>query len=75
MVTPAVSGPYDLGNVVNRVAIAVDPVTAAVTAASDPLPQIVDGIPLRLRSVDLNLDRRTSRSTRPAAIRSGSKAS
>ncbi len=57
IVTPAVSGPYDLGNVVNRVAIHVDPVTAAVTATSDPLPQIIDGIPLRLRSVLINLDR------------------
>jgi hypothetical protein len=57
VVTPAVSGPYDLGNVVNRVAIAVDPVTAQVTATSDPLPQILQGIPLRLRSVLINLNR------------------
>ncbi len=58
VVTPAVSGPYDLGNVVNRVAVNVDPTTAAVTAASDPLPQIIEGIPLRLRSVLINLDRK-----------------
>jgi hypothetical protein len=58
VVTPAVSGPYDLGNVVNRVAVNVDPATAAVTAVSDPLPQIIEGIPLRLRSVLINLDRR-----------------
>jgi hypothetical protein len=58
VVTPAVSGPYDLGNVVNRVAVKVDPSTAAVTAVSDPLPQIVEGIPLRLRSVLINLDRK-----------------
>lgn len=57
VVTPAVSGPYDLGNVVNRVAINVDPVTAQVTAASDPLPQILAGVPLRLRSVLINLSR------------------
>ena len=57
VVTPAVSGPYDLGNVVNRVAINVDPVTAQVTASSDPLPQILQGIPLRLRSVLINLNR------------------
>jgi hypothetical protein len=58
VVTPAVSGPYDLGNVVNRVAVNVDPATAAVTATSDPLPQIIGGIPLRLRSVLINLDRK-----------------
>jgi hypothetical protein len=57
VITPAVSGPYDLGNVVNRVPIKIDPVTAAVTAVSDPLPQIIDGIPLRLRSVLINLNR------------------
>jgi hypothetical protein len=57
VVTPAVSGPYDLGNVVNRVAVNVDPVTAQVTAVSDPLPQILEGIPLRLRSVLINLNK------------------
>jgi hypothetical protein len=58
VVTPAVSGPYDLGNVVNRVAVKVDPTTTAVNAVSDPLPQIIEGIPLRLRSVLINLDRK-----------------
>ena len=57
VVTPAVSGPYDLGNVVVRAAINVDPVTAQVTAFSDPLPQIIGGIPLRAASVRVNLDR------------------
>ena len=56
-VVPAVSGPYDLGNVVVRVALRVDPVTAQITAVSDPLPQIIEGIPLRLRSVLVDLDR------------------
>ncbi len=58
VITPAVSGPYDLGNVVNRVAVDVDPASAAVTATSDPLPRIIEGIPLRLRSVLINLDRK-----------------
>jgi hypothetical protein len=57
VVTPAVSGPYDLGSVVVRAALQVDPVTAQITAVSDPLPQIVGGIPLRLREVLINLDR------------------
>ena len=57
VVTPAVSGPYDLGNVVVRVAVRVDTATAQVTAESDPLPQIVEGIPLRLRRILVMLDR------------------
>jgi hypothetical protein len=56
-VTPAVSGPYDLGDVVVRVAIRVDPETAQVTAVSDSLPHILDGIPLRLRSIQVDLDK------------------
>ena len=58
VITPAVSGPYDLGNVVNRVAVNVDPTTAQVNAVSDPLPQLIEGIPLRLKSVLINLDRK-----------------
>jgi hypothetical protein len=57
VVTPAVSGPYDLGNVVVRAAISVNPVTAQVSTTSDPLPQIFQGIPLRLRTVLIKLDR------------------
>jgi hypothetical protein len=57
IVTPAVSGPYDLGTVVVRAAVNVDPVTAQVTTVSDPLPQILEGIPLRLRTVIISLDR------------------
>ena len=57
VVVPAVSGPYDLGNVVVRAALDVDPVTAQVTTVSDPLPQILEGIPLRIRSIQVNLDR------------------
>jgi hypothetical protein len=56
-VIPAVSGPYDLGNVAVRAAVRVDPVTGEVTTESDPLPQIIEGIPLRGRSLRVNLDR------------------
>lgn len=58
VVTPTVEGPYDLGNIVNRVAVQVDPTTTAVRAISDPLPQIIAGIPLRLKTVLINLDRK-----------------
>jgi hypothetical protein len=57
VVTPAVSGPYDVGNAVVRAAINVNPVTTQVSAASDPLPQILGGIPLRLRSIRIDLNR------------------
>jgi hypothetical protein len=57
VVVPAVSGPYDLGNVVVRAAITVDRRTAAVTTVSDPLPSILDGIVLRTRFIRVMLDR------------------
>jgi hypothetical protein len=57
VITPAVSGPYDLGNVVVRAALHIDPTSGRITAVSDPLPQIVAGIPLRLRYLMVNLNR------------------
>lgn len=57
VVVPAVVGPYDLGNVVVRSAMHVDPRTAQVSAVSDPLPQILKGVPLRLRSALITLNR------------------
>jgi hypothetical protein len=58
VVTPAVAGPFDLGNVVVRAALQIDPETAQVHAVSDPLPTVVQGIPLDLRDVRVNLDRK-----------------
>jgi uncharacterized repeat protein (TIGR01451 family) len=57
VITPAVAGPFDLGTVVVRAALRVDPRTAQVTAVSDPLPTILQGIPLDLRSVSLAMNR------------------
>jgi len=57
VVTPAVAGPYDLGTVVVRVALRIDPVTAQVTAVSDSIPHILQGIPLDIRAVNLKLTR------------------
>ena len=57
VVIPAVSGPYDLGNVAVRVQVLVDKETARVSTISDPLPQIIEGIPLRGRLVQVNIDR------------------
>jgi uncharacterized repeat protein (TIGR01451 family) len=57
VVVPAVAGPYDLGTVVVRQALNIDPNTTRVTVVSDPLPQIRKGIPLRLREVQVTLSR------------------
>ncbi len=57
VVVPAVSGPYDLGSIAVRAAINVDPVTAQVTTVSDPFPLIREGIVLRTRLLEVDLDR------------------
>jgi hypothetical protein len=57
IVVPAVAGPFNLGTVVVRAAVSVDPHTAQVTVTSDPLPSILQGIPLRVRRVDVVVDR------------------
>jgi hypothetical protein len=57
VVVPAVAGPYNLGTVVVRQALYVDPTTAQVTAVSDPFPTQLDGILLRIRRVDVSMDR------------------
>jgi len=57
VVVPAVAGPFNLGNVVVRAAIHVDPHTAQITVVSDPLPTILDGIPLDVRTVNVTIDR------------------
>ncbi len=54
---PAIAGPFNLGMVVVRQSLRVDPHTAQVTAVSDAFPTILDGIPLRVRRVDVTLDR------------------
>jgi hypothetical protein len=59
-IVPAVAGPFDVGTVVVRQALRVDPRSAAVTAdgaLSDPIPHILAGIPLRVRDVRVNVDR------------------
>jgi hypothetical protein len=57
VITPAIAGPFDLGTVVVRVALYINPSTAQISAVSDPLPTILDGIPLDIRSVSLEMNR------------------
>lgn len=59
VVVPAVAGPFNLGNVVVKGSIRIDPRTAQPTIVSDPFPQFVGstGIPTDIRRVDVALDR------------------
>jgi hypothetical protein len=57
IVTPAVAGPFDLGDVVVRTALYTDPYTAQIKAVSDPIPHILEGIPLDVRSITLRMSR------------------
>jgi hypothetical protein len=56
-IVPAVAGPFDLGNVVNRSALFLDPETAQGRIVSDPLPSVLHGVPLDVRSVAVRADR------------------
>ena len=66
VIIPVAAGPFDLGNVVVRSQLRIDPNDADVTAISDPFPTIIgakgadgvtDGFPIRMRRVDVTLDR------------------
>jgi len=57
VVTPATAGPFDLGTVVVRVALFVDPETAQVNPVSDPIPHVFGGALLDVRSISVKLDR------------------
>jgi hypothetical protein len=57
VVVPAKAGPFDLGDVVVRQKVFVDPVTAQVSVVSDPLPTIVKGVPVRLQRLDVDIDK------------------
>lgn len=53
---PAVAGPFNLGPVITRSKILINPTTARVTAETT-LPTIVGGIPMRLRSLSVDVNR------------------
>ena len=59
-ITPAVAGPFDAGAVVVREALTLNPVSAEAEvdgSASDPIPHILQGIPLNLRDLRVHVDR------------------
>jgi hypothetical protein len=60
VITPAVAGPFDVGTVIVREALTLNPVTAEVEVdgkASDPIPHILAGIPLKVRDLRVYVDR------------------
>jgi hypothetical protein len=62
IVTHAVAGPFNLGLVVVRARIEVDPEDSTLTVTTDEtgpyaLPQIVFGVPLRLQRITVDIDR------------------
>jgi hypothetical protein len=57
VVVPAVAGPFNFGNVVVRGSIRINPETAQASIVSNPFPTVVDGVLIRLRSVDAEIDR------------------
>jgi hypothetical protein len=57
IVVPVVAGPFNLGTVVLRAKIEVDPHTSQLTITTGALPLILDGIPTDLRAIDAVIDR------------------
>jgi hypothetical protein len=57
IVVHALAGPFDLGEVIVRSAITVDPYTSAITVTSDPLPAVVAGVPTQVRTVNVLVNR------------------
>jgi hypothetical protein len=57
IITPAIAGPFDLGVVAVRTALEANLFTTEITAVSDPIPTILHGLPLDVRSVRVDLNR------------------
>ena len=61
IVVPALVGPFDLGTIVVRASVAIDPRTAQLTISSGSgvggIPLVEEGIPLDIRTLELDIDR------------------
>lgn len=57
MAVPGTVGPFSLGTVVFRAAMQIDGHSGRVTIASDALPSVVGGVPIRLQALSLSFDR------------------
>jgi hypothetical protein len=56
-VIPAIAGPLNLGTVTVRQSLNISKSNAQVTVVSDPFPTILQGIPLRIKRIDVDLNR------------------
>jgi hypothetical protein len=59
-ITSATVGPFDLGTVVIRFALRINPVSGQVeidSTGSDPIPHIIDGIVVHVRDIRVYIDR------------------
>lgn len=62
IVNPAKAGPFDLGKVIVRAKLDIDPTTAQVTVTTNEtepfdIPHILQGIPLEIKHVNVMIDR------------------
>jgi hypothetical protein len=57
IVVPVVVGPFTLDTQIVRAKIEVDPLTAQITVTTDPFPQVIDGVPTDLRTINAVIDR------------------
>jgi hypothetical protein len=62
VVTHAVAGPFDLGLVVVRLRVQIDPKSSTLIVSTDEsgphaIPQVLFGVPLRLQRISVNIDR------------------
>ncbi len=58
IVVPVIAGPFNLGTTVVRGRIEVDPETSQLTITTDPLPVVLDGVPVDMRTIDAVIDRK-----------------
>ena len=57
VITPAVAGPFDLGNVVVRAPLNLDPVTGQASTSAE-IPDVFGGVKLDIRSIVVTLNRK-----------------
>jgi hypothetical protein len=57
VITPAVAGPFDLGNVVVRAPLALDPETGQASTSAE-IPDVFGGVKLDIRSIAVNLNKK-----------------
>jgi len=54
---PAIAGPFNLGTVPIRARVSVNPGTGQLEIDTDPIPQILGGVPLQIKKISLTIDR------------------